>query len=183
MKKAYYMNFEEKDINVLDKVGGLPTHLPKNFPQSKITGNPLGFLMQLYCDSEKLNLENALCLQIYQTIDINIGDDPMPVVIKIPKDAELNEEGKGTIHPDIEEYSIKWEEGEEPDVLPYNLEANSTELKMLRSKLKGAIPEEYLERNDITYLGWVAEYPIEFNFSGLLVLLKDNTNNIFCEIN
>lgn len=176
------MNFEKKSDGGLDKVGGFPTHIPSSFPKSNATGNQLGFLMQLYCDGKRLDIENTLCIQIYQSVDINTGDDPMPVLIKLPADAQLNHYHQGILHPDVEEYSIEWEENEEPDILPYGLEANSSELKMLSSKLKGSIPEEYVNQDDINYLGWIADYPVEFNFSGLLVLLKDNDNNVFCEV-
>jgi len=175
------MNFEEKAGGNSDKVGGLPTHLPASFPKSEVTGNELGFLIQLYCQPERLEIADTICLQIYQSVDINTGDDPMPVVVKVAKDAKQND-GRGTIHPDIQEHLITWEEATEPDILPYDLEMNAADLKMLGSKLKGGIPEEYADRTDITYLGWITEYPVEFNFSGILVLLKDSDENVICEV-
>lgn len=181
MKKVYYMDFHLGKTTSLNKVGGLPTHLPKNFPVSKITGNPLGFLMQLYCDEERLNIQDALCLQIYQSVEIDDGDDPSPVILKLPKNSSLNT-GLGVTHPDIEEYEINWILDEEPDELPFSLEMNGADLRMLDSKLKGATPAEYVEKKDLIFLGWIAEYPVGFNFAGLLVLLKDLNNNITYEI-
>lgn len=175
------MNFRAGEVKGLDKVGGLPTHLPESFPVSKFTGKKLGFLMQIYCDGERLDIENTLCLHIYQSTEIDDGDDPSLVILKLRKDSRVNT-GLGVKYPDIEEQEIEWTIDEEPDILPVSLEMEASNLKMLGSKLKGATPAEYFGVKSKFFLGWIAEYPVGFNFTGLVVLLKDLKGNISYEI-
>lgn len=171
MAKVFYMNFEKDHKGALDKVGGLPTHTPPYFPISPCTGKELGFLFQIYC-GEKLPLQDALCIQVYQSIDIDSGDDGEPVIVKVPLDAPLNDGDKGVIHPEIRNYDISWEEGAEPDFLPETMEYSSENMKMMQSKLGGAVPTDF---NEGKFLGWVSEYPVYFNFGSLLcILLKDD---------
>lgn len=173
MSKVFYMKFKKVSRGALDKVGGLPTHLPPCFPVSTFTGKQLGFLFQMYCDSNRLPVEGTLCIQVYQSINIDSGDDGEPVVIKVPLDAPLNKRNEGTIHPEVAEYDILWEEGTEPDYLPDYLDDSIESYKMLDSKLGGAVPPGFSNEK---FLGWVAEEPIDFNFGGLLcIILKDNS--------
>jgi hypothetical protein len=172
MNKVFYMKFDKGHRGSLDKVGGLPTHIPPFFPQSSFTGKQLGFLFQIYCDNEKLQVPGALCIQAYQSVDIDSGDDGQPVVIKVPINSLLNEENKGTISPEIGQYDILWEQGEEPDELPENMGCSPENLKWMNSKLGGAQPTEF---NNKKFIGWIAEYPVDFNFGGMLnILLKDD---------
>lgn len=172
MSKVFYMKFEKMHRGALDKVGGLPTHLPPCFPVSTFTGKQLGFLFQLYCDSNKLQVEGALCIQVYQSIDVDNGDDGEPVIIKVPLDAPLNDRNLGTIHPEVSEYDVLWEEGKEPDYLPDYLDDSIESYKMLESKLGGAVPPEFINEK---FLGWITEEPVNFNFGGLLcIVLNDN---------
>ena len=59
-----YMRFVSGHHGSLDRVGGIPTHLP---PED-LGGNlaQMYFVGQFYCSESRLNLPGTLCLQIYQ---------------------------------------------------------------------------------------------------------------------
>lgn len=178
MKKVFYINFENSHNGALNRVGGLQTHLPSSFPVSPSTGKELGFLMQIYCD-DKLPIQDTLCIQVYQSVDIDSGDDGEPVAVKVPLNAPLNEERKGLIHPQIGNYDIVWEAATEPDILPETLDHSLDDLKMMSSKLGGATPSEFTNEK---FIGWVAEYPVDFNFGGVLCLLMKDDGELYTTI-
>lgn len=169
------MKFEKGYKGSLDKVGGLPTHIPPFFPESPLTGKQLGFLFQIYCENKKLQIPDTLCLQVYQSVDIDDGDDGEPVIVKVPINSPLNKENKGVIHPDVGQYDILWEEGEEPDDLPEVLDYSPENLKWMNSKLGGAVPPEFEDRK---FIGWIVEYPVDFNFGGILNILLNNDGEL-----
>jgi hypothetical protein len=175
MRRVYYMKFVKCNKGSLDRVGGLPTHLPPYFPKSSLTGKELGFLFQIYCDNEKLQLPETLCIQVYQSVDINNGDDGEPIIVKVPINSPINNEMKGTISPELAQYDIEWEEGNEPDALPDFMNCSPEHLKWMNSKLGGALPPEF---NDRIFIGWIAEHPCDFNFGGILTILLDDNGEI-----
>ena len=88
---SYHMIFKNGYSGSLNKCGGLPTHLPEVWPQ--IDGTDLAFLFQLYCDGEKLNIPNTLCIQGYQLFeegdynsDIVVGSASTECKRKYPTD-------------------------------------------------------------------------------------------------
>ena len=84
---SYHMIFQKEYTGSLDKYGGLPTHLPAQWPQ--MDEENLTFLFQLYCDGKKLNIPDTLCIQGYQLIkDGDFLSDI--VVVQIPMHAKRN---------------------------------------------------------------------------------------------
>ena len=81
------MIFKNGYSGSLNKCGGLPTHLPEVWPQ--IDGTDLSFLFQLYCDEEKLNIPNTLCIQGYQLFEEGDYNSDI-VVIQLPPNAKEN---------------------------------------------------------------------------------------------
>ena len=55
--KSYRMYFCNEYTGKLNKFGGLPTHLPPEWPKHQYGKDKLTFLCQLYCDAEKLAIE------------------------------------------------------------------------------------------------------------------------------
>ena len=49
-----------------DRIGGLPTHLPRRYPACNQCGELLTFLMQLYVDDKDLFDDSWLALQLYE---------------------------------------------------------------------------------------------------------------------
>ena len=92
MKISYHMIFEKSYSGAMNKYGGLPTHLPKKWPQ--INGCDMSFLFQLYCDQEKLVIPNTLCIQGYQLIENGDYNSDI-VIVQIPLDAQRNLNNSG----------------------------------------------------------------------------------------
>lgn len=181
MTKAYYMDFIEGHNGSLDRVGGLPTHLPPYFPKSEYTGRELAFVMQVYSSKERFDFEDIQCIQIYQTLDIEEGDDGEPVLVVVPKGAKLNTNNEGVRHPDIGNYDIAWRQGAEPDLLEINPGYTEEEEKLFSSKIGGAIPPEFID-DDRIFLGQIMQELDEFNFGGKIILYINSQGDISLEI-
>lgn len=162
MKPAWYMCFSEYDGDCRDRTGGLPTHLPTTFPIEESTGQQLPFIAQLYCSSERLAIPNTLCVQLYQELD-----EPLPVAIRVPLDAQINKSGSGRAHPDIKRLRIDWDMKSDPDEIPDDFELSDAEVQLMESKV-GGIPyytDDELEEGHV-YLFQLREEPAGFNFAG-----------------
>src|SRR5262245_13607109 len=127
MIPAWYMRFVPGHHGALDRVGGVPTHLPRDLPTA-YEGHPLLFLAQFYCDGVRLNLPGTLCLQLYQD---QPDGDPIPVPVLVPLDAELNASGQGVPYPGVLLHDIEWEYREDPD------ESDADMLELAKSKIGG----------------------------------------------
>ena len=172
MKPAFYMRFlEGHNGRSLDRLGGLPTHLPERFPRfTTYLGEEkeeLAFIAQFYCTPDRINLPGTLCVQLYQDSDVGEGGDPLPVAIKLPLGAKENTERAGVVFPGLSEYEILWDAEDDPDVIPDNAYLTDEEVKLMQSKA-GGIPyytDDELPPGHI-YLFQLCEEPADFNFAG-----------------
>ena len=85
---AYYMTFDKKYTGNRNKYGGLPTHLPPEYPTDERFGQ-MTFLCQIYCDEKMLKIPDTLCLQVYQLF-INGMEASDPIVVQVPLGAAEN---------------------------------------------------------------------------------------------
>lgn len=108
--KSYRMYFCNEYTGKLNKFGGLPTHLPPEWPKDQHGKDKLTFLCQFYCDVEKLVIENILCIQLYQWVDGNGDEGSDPIIVTVPVGAKENLQGEGRSHPDLREGDIAFEE-------------------------------------------------------------------------
>jgi len=151
-----------------DRLGGLPTHLPERFPRRKShlgeEREELAFVAQFYCTSERLNLPNTLCIQLYQDQDAGDGGDPLPVAIRLPLGAKENTERAGLIHKGISQYHIVWEAKNDPDMIP---EDDHLAAELVESKVGGTpyYTDDELPPGHI-YLFQLHEDPAGLNFAG-----------------
>lgn len=72
MSVAYYMEFAKGHQGTLDRIGGLPTHLPQAFPICSDSGQEMAFLAQLYASHDRFNVPGALCIQLYQCLGVDV---------------------------------------------------------------------------------------------------------------
>src|SRR5687768_5117210 len=105
------MQFLPGHHGALDRVGGLPSHLPPAWPNN-YDGQPLRFLAQFYCDGTRLNLPGVLCLQVYQD---HPEGTPVPVPVFVPLGAEPNAARVGVTDPGVIPHDIEWKYREDPD--------------------------------------------------------------------
>lgn len=177
MSTAYYMKFKKGHYGSKNRVGGQPTYIPNEKPWNEEDDIYFGFLMEFWIDNVKLILPNLLCIQIYQTIDE--GDDPLPEVVLIKPDAELNNGNNILVHPDAKAYDIDFEELEDPDDVP---EITMEHSSLFKSKLGGFDPWR-IENPDMTFLGQISEMPLYLNFGGLLCsLYLDQSGNVLAKL-
>ena len=99
---SYHMVFKNGYFGSINKCGGLPTHLPEIWPQ--IDGADLAFLFQLYCDGEKLNIPNTLCIQGYELFEKGDYNSDI-VVIQLPLYAKENIQQVGLSCPVSPDYA------------------------------------------------------------------------------
>lgn len=151
MKKVFYIKtrkIQDKDRKnlKLDKIGGLPTHKPVEYPIYP-TGKKAGFLMQIYYDEMKFPIKkDILCWQFYQHPE----EGGIDFIVEVPLDAELNVDKEGCISKGIQEYVIEYSQGEEPDLW----EVDNCDIDY--SKIGGAIPYGY-ENSKWCYIGTLHE--------------------------
>lgn len=152
---SYRMYFCSEYTGLLNKFGGLPTHLPPVWPRDEY-GKELTFLCQLYCDGEKLAIENTLCIQIYQWV-ANGEEGSDPIIILIPIGAAENLHGEGLSHPELQEGDIRFEEMTEEATEEHaiaTLEDNNG-LHLWYSKLKGWFREDAVTPD--RFLGMISD--------------------------
>jgi hypothetical protein len=145
-----------------DQVGGLPTHLPPEFPRSPNTGKEMAFLAQLYCDSVRLPIDEALCVQLYQGLE---DYEPLPVAIVLRKDAPLNESKHGTLNPEIEFFEIEWALREDPEFF------DDWQTDLALSKAGGVCYFMNTVDEHESLLLQVNELPVGFNFGGFTAVV------------
>ncbi len=107
LRAVWYMEFHEGHQGAMDRLGGLPTHLPPAFPTDSAAGQ-LGFVGQFYSHPERLPLGGARCIQIYQSVDIDGGGDPTPRGVLVPAHAPTNTSNQGLRHPSLSPVDIEW---------------------------------------------------------------------------
>jgi len=180
MKTAYYMNVLKGHNGSLERVGGLPSHLPPSFPICPDTDQPMAFLLQIYCHPVRLPVPGALCLQLYQCRSVDNGDDPTPVLVRVPMGARENIQAQGSISPLLEPHDIIWEVKEDPDEMPSSSPVEGG--KYYRSKL-GGVPTFESCLKGRRFLGQIAESPMGFNFGGVMaILMLDSNSNPILEM-
>ncbi len=92
---SYLMKYTSKG-SATDKVGGLPTHLPVNWPSCGCCQEFMPFVGQLY-DSEFLPLNGNIALQVYACVDsYNVHLEVVPL------SARENVDGIGIAYQDSE---------------------------------------------------------------------------------
>ena len=177
MHQAYYMSAREYDpAKITDKAGGLPTHLPPKFPVSNAFGTQLCFLLQLYTDKIRLALPGILCIQVYQSGEINDGDDPSPVAIALPDNAPLNDSNLGRQNKDLDVIAISWQGPvNEPQEWPCSSGVTQDLMRLASSKLGGLRPQVDPPLGTC-YIGQVSEALNDFNFGGLQLILWQHIN-------
>lgn len=164
MIPAWYMRFAPGHHGALDRVGGVPSHLPAALPTNH-AGRPLRLLAQFYCDGVRLDLPDALCLHIYQD---DPDGDPVPVPVLVPPDADPNTGGLGAPDPRVAPHDIRWEYRPDPD------EARDWEAELAASKLGGVCYfADALDPGERLLL-FLAERPVGFNFGGDELMLAIN---------
>ena len=182
MINVHYMRLgrrEEDRLSCLDRVGGLPSYLPKEFPRSAEFGTEYCFLMQIV-SLERFGLAGA-SLQLYQSGEVDKGDDPRPIVLLLPIDAPFNIEKLGRECEMIERQTIEWETGGEG---PLPTSGVSAELmKAVRSKAGGVPPFVVAPRSGLQFIGQISEAPFGFNFGGSILTLwrQNGVNEIVSE--
>jgi hypothetical protein len=175
--RAYYLNSIPGHHGSFDRVGGLPTHEPPKLPICRTCGDQLAFLAQLYSDSDWSWPGDCLCLHVYQCP----SDDPLPVVIPVPRDAPFNFRAVGRRHPLIARRDIFRELHVEPPEDSLTLDTAS-ELPFV-SKLGGSIGPYSGLPDGVQFLGQLLEDPFDFNFATrqLLFYLNDSAE-IDCDL-
>ena len=153
---AWYMKFTLGHRGSLDRVGGLPTHLPPAFPRSADGERPLMFIGQFHCHPDRLVLGDTFLLQVYQDVPHGLPD---PVVIRVPRDAPRNTQQLGTPAPGVLPHDIEWEYREDPD------ESDEHNLELAASKLWGRCYFGDLAPGERLLL-FLDEQPAGFNFGG-----------------
>lgn len=113
---AYYAEYHEGHLGSRDRIGGLPTHLPIQYPTCSSCGVRLAFFMQLYVDKLGLFSESWLALQLYACTEEACFESRLTA---IGKGAELNDSGVGVSHPDAHTKDISWVRRDDPDPLSY----------------------------------------------------------------
>jgi hypothetical protein len=93
----------------LDRIGGLPTHIPEQFPIGP-NGEPLAFVAQFEVVEPRIHINGARFIQVYQ----DPGDVPWPTAITLNMHAQENIDNLGRVHPLLPQREIIWEQLEEP---------------------------------------------------------------------
>ncbi len=179
---GYYMQFSDKYTGELNKYGGLPTHLPTQWPSDEQFGG-WTFLCQFYCDGKMLSIPDTLCIQIYQLM-INDMESCDITVIRVPLDAKENTEKYGVSAAKIPEGDILFKEIVEEITDKSDLELEDKNGVFLqRSKLGGWCPAAE-EMGDRKFLGIVGDGDAysPFNWGGVdLFMFLNESNNVDCE--
>jgi hypothetical protein len=151
---AWYMRLVPGHHGALDRLGGLPSHLPTAVP-SNTEGRPLRFLAQFAC-GEHLPLP-AGYLHLYQD---DPEYDPLPVAVLVPAGAPENIGGAGELQAGVLPFDVAWDRRNDPT------EANDEDVELTASKAGGTcyfldalLPGERL-------LLQVRQFPAGFNFGG-----------------
>jgi hypothetical protein len=181
MPQAFYIRVAApmKDIlSDVDRIGGLPSHLPPNLPCSRVTGLELCFLLQI-TSLELVGLKGWRSIQLYQSGEVDDGDDPTPVAVLVPLDAPRNDKGNGRVQPFLDTAEIRLEESQDPDVFPVESGLSDDVLRLVGSKLGGLPPAHLDPPPNARYLGQISE-GLGFSFGGLLTMWLTNDGRLEC---
>jgi hypothetical protein len=178
MIAAHYMHFSKGHRGGLDRLGGYPSHKPLTFPASPVSGEQMAFLAQFYCAPDRLNLKDALCVQLYQAVDVGAGGDPVPVAVIVPFGSRSNSGNEGTLQPRVVPHDVTWEERMDPDIEP----PFPGDLSLYGSKVGGLCLHADLFGRSERFLMQLKEKPGNFNFAGrtcIVSLCMDATLNVY----
>ena len=178
MTKSYLMQFVTDLKGRMDRIGGLPSHLPDSFPAGP-HGEELAFVAQFECIAPRLEIPDIKFIQVYQD---PVGE-PWPYAVTLGHDARENIEQAGLRHPDLSRLEIVWHEYEEP-VEPFDWDGvealSEAEEGILQSAKAGGLC--YLDstlNSDEQFLLQMPEgdlSPDNRIFGGLTLLVVLNSN-------
>ncbi|MEM7479057.1 MAG: hypothetical protein AAF483_29080 [Planctomycetota bacterium] len=173
MTPAWYMKFHEgQDINSLDRVGGLPTHLLEEWPT--LDGEPMVFIAQFSCHAERLPFSDTLAIQIYQEDPDNGCSEPY--IYRMPLDAPKNAGGIGHAYEGPVPHAITWEYREDPEA--FDFDADDWE-RQFESKPWGCPTFPDILENGQRFFMHLNEEPAGLNFGGdELLLAIDSDENV-----
>lgn len=109
MAFTYMMKLVDEDSGRFDRIGGLPTHIPDQFPVGA-DGEKLAFVAQFEVVDPRIHVNGARFIQVYQDPE----GDPWPMAIVLDELAQENSENLGREHPLLPKREIVWEQVEEP---------------------------------------------------------------------
>ena len=168
MIPAWYMTFRRGHSGGLDRIGGIPTHLPPDFPRSPDPDSSLVFLAQFECHPERLALPDTFLLQVYLHVT---GGMETPVVIRVGHDAEENVDGVGVPYPDVVPHDVEWTYREDPD------ESMESDRSLAEAKVWGCCYYfDALEPGERLLLN-LTEEPGRFDFGGDELMFAINESN------
>lgn len=169
---AYYMEFDNKYTGKLNKYGGLPTHLPPQWPADERFGG-WTFLCQFYCDGKMLSIPDTLCIQVYQLMIDGIQSSD-PIVVQVPIGAEENREQLGTADEYLQENDINFREVcEEITEESYRKLEDKNGNKLMHSKFGGWYP--FMEEKN-----WHFFTETEWKNKSFLGAMRDEFYTPFC---
>ena len=180
MVPAHYMIFRPGHHGSLDRLGGLPTHLPPRFLTAADSmapeferpaepGPPMRFLAQFYCDPVHLPLPDTLCIQLYQS---GPEYEPWPAYIRVPHGAKLNTEGLGVPAPEVIPHDVAWEQRDDPD------QATVDDDDLAKSKVGGTCYfSDCLDPGEKLLLQ-LRQQPGGFHFGGYTLVLAINEQGV-----
>jgi hypothetical protein len=174
------MKFQSGHSGSKSFIGGQPSHIPTFKPWSSRDDKYFGFTLQIFIgqfDEIETDIEY---IQLYQSIEV--GDDPTPEIVLIPKNAELNT-GKSILeNPNVNEWDISFEIRDDPDLMP-ELTMSDNLASLFDSKILGIDPWLNDESN-LKFIGQISENPSDLNFGGVMCsLYLENRNNFLIRMN
>jgi hypothetical protein len=100
---SWVMEYYRRAAGTLDRVGGLPRHLPHVWPRRQLCQGRMGFVGQLYC-GDRLPLSGHLAAQFYVCDDcretFDQANDRVPIHLELlPPTAEVNTSRTGVRCP------------------------------------------------------------------------------------
>lgn len=162
MPESQYMQFTKGHHGALDRLGGLPSHLPTAFPICAGSGEEMAFLAQFYCTPRRLDLSNTLCVHLYQSPDVGEGGDQVPVAVGVNVDSPVNLDNQGTRQPRVVPHDVAWDVRADPDAEP----DYPDDLPLYSSKIGGQCLHSYLFGDSERFVLQLKEEPGNFNFAG-----------------
>jgi hypothetical protein len=151
---AWYMRLTSGHHGAIDRLGGLPSHLPPAVPRNP-EGRPLRFLAQFEC-GERLPLPGGY-LHLYQD---DPEYDPLPVAVLVPVGAPRNTGGAVEPQPGVRPFDVDWERRDDP------AEATDDDVELTASKAGGTCYFLDALRPAERLLLQLRQFPAAFNFGG-----------------
>ena len=110
-KQSYVMEYKAGHRGN-DRMGGLPTHSPYNWPRCHSCHSRMAFIAQIYT-CQWFHLEGLMCLQFYICED-DCGDQPFVHLECVHQGAPLNTANEGRVHPRQPKLTIQFWRYEDP---------------------------------------------------------------------